>query len=104
MSRVSIFFGFCERWGQNVSQFCTFVDDFQAFSLVRKKRYRKGRPSGDVTVFVKYILIEKGLVKRILNIIEECVVLSLDGNLLGTQKELIICFLYISPEGSTIYD
>ena len=33
---------------------------------------------------------------------EECVVLSLDGNLLGTQKELIICFLYISPEGSTI--
>ena len=35
---------------------------------------------------------------------EECVVLSLDGNLLGTQKELIICFLYISPEGSTIYN
>ena len=42
--------------------------------------------------------------KRILNIIEEWVVLSLDGNLLGTQKELIICFLYISPEGFTIYN
>ena len=50
-----------------------------------------------VTVFVNYNLIEKGLVKRILNNMEECVVLSLDGNLLGTQKEPI-CFLYISPE------
>ena len=38
-------FGFCETWGQNVSQFDTFVDGFQAFSVVRKKRYRKGRPS-----------------------------------------------------------
>ena len=79
------------------------VDGFHAFSVVRKKRYRKSRPSGGVTVFVKYNLIEKGLVKRILNNMEECVVLSLDGNLLGTQKEPIICFLYISPEGSTIY-
>ena len=35
---------------------------------------------------------------------EECVVLSLDENLLGTQKELIIYFRYISPEGSTIYN
>ena len=41
--------------------------------------------------------------KRILNNMEECVVLSLDGNLLGTQKELIICFLHTSPEGSAIY-
>ena len=53
-------FGFCETWGQNVSQFDTFVDGFQPFSVVRKKRYRKGRPSGGVTVFVKYNLIEKG--------------------------------------------
>ena len=29
-------FGFCETWGQNVSQFDTFVDGFQAFTAVRK--------------------------------------------------------------------
>ena len=88
-------FVFCEMWGQNVSQFDTFADGFHAFSVVR---YWKVRPSGWVTVFVKYNLIEKGLVKLILNTcnMEECIVLSLDGNLLGTPKELIICFLYIS--------
>ena len=42
--------------------------------------------------------------KRILHNFEECIVLSLDGQLLGIQKDLIICFLYVSPEGSTIYN
>ena len=36
--------------------------------------------SGAVTVFVKYNLTEKGLVKRKLNNMEQCVVLSLDVN------------------------
>ena len=34
---------------------------------------------------------------------EECVVLSLNGNLLGTQKELIICFFVYISRGVTIY-
>ena len=54
--------------------------------------------------FVNYNLIEKGLVKRICHNFEECIVLSLDGQLLGVQRDLIICFLYISPEGSDIYN
>ena len=72
-------FGFCEAWGQNVNQFDTFVSVFETFSVIRKKRFKKGRPSGGVTVFVNYNLIEKGLVKRILHNFEECIVLSLDG-------------------------
>ena len=42
--------------------------------------------------------------KQILHNFEECIVLSLDGQLLGIQRDLIICFLYVSPEGSTIYN
>ena len=42
--------------------------------------------------------------KRILQNFEECIVLSLNGQLLGLQRDLIICFLYVSPEGSTIYN
>ena len=97
-------FGFCETWGQNANQFDSFVTGFQAYSSIRKKRFRRGRPSGGVSVFVKYNLIEKGFVKRIFNDFDECVVLLLDGKVLGTHREMIVCFLYISPEGSTIYN
>ena len=53
---------------------------------------------------MKYNLIEKGLVKRIFNDFDECVVLLLDGKVQGTHREMIVCFLYISPEGSIIYN
>ena len=52
---------------------------------------------------MKYNLIENGTVKRIFHDLEECVVLYLDGKSLGIQRE-IICFLYISPAGSTVYN
>ena len=47
---------------------------FQAYSSIRKKRFRRDGPSGGVSVFVKYNLVEKGLVKRIFNDFDECVV------------------------------
>ena len=104
MSKVSICLGFVRHGVKNVNQFDTFVSGFETFSVIRKKSFKKGRPSGGVTVFVNYNLVEKGLVKQILHNFEECIVLSLDGQLLGIQRDLIICFLFISPERSTIYN
>ena len=46
-------FGFCETLGQNVNQFDTFMSGLKTFSAARKERFKKGRPSGSVTVFVK---------------------------------------------------
>ena len=54
-----------------------------SFSTIRKKRFKNGRPSGGVTVFVKYNFIENGTVTRIFHDLEECVVLNLDRKSLG---------------------
>ena len=42
--------------------------------------------------------------KRIFRDLEECIVLYLDGKSLGIQREIVICFLYISPERSAVYN
>ena len=96
-------FGFCETWSKCISEFDSFINGYKSFNKVRKKRYRKGRPSGGVTVFVKYNLIEGGLVERVFSELEDCVVLLIKGIYLNYDKDIILCFLYLSPEGSPIY-
>ena len=56
-----------------------------------------------MTVFVKYTLIEGGLVERVFSELEDCIVLLLKSSYLNIDRDIILCFLYISPEGSTIY-
>ena len=97
-------FGLCDTWGKSSDEFDSFLDGYNAFSNVRKKKYRKGRASGGVTVFVKSKLIENGLVQRIFCDLDDCVVLLIKGSQSGTEIEIILCFLYISPEGSPIYN
>ncbi|MEW8544973.1 MAG: reverse transcriptase family protein [Candidatus Thiodiazotropha sp.] len=96
-------FGFCETWGQYVTQFDNFISGFKAFTCIRKKRFKKGRASGGVSVFVRCSLVESGFVKRIFSEFDDCVVLLINGRLFDREIDIILCFLYISPEGSSVY-
>ena len=88
-------FGCCETWGKHVSQFDSFVDGYKVFTTIREKRYRKSRFSGGVTVFVKYALVQTGLVKSLFNHFSDKV-LFLNGRLLQLENDILLCFVYIS--------
>lgn len=97
-------YSFCETWGQNSTMFDNFISGFTAFSKVRKKRTKKGRYSGGVSVFVRCGLVDNGCIKRDFVEFNDCVVLVLNGCLFGLQNDIVMCFPYISPDGSTIYN
>lgn len=77
---------------------------YTAFTNIRKKNVRCGRHSGGVTVFVKSDLVSKGFVKRDFNDFDDCIILILKGSPFNLINDVVLCFPYISPEGSSIYN
>ena len=59
-----VIFGFCETWSKCTSEFDAFINGYKCFNKIRKKRFKKGRNSGGVAVFVKYALIEGGFCRK----------------------------------------
>lgn len=84
--------------------FDNFISGFTAFTKIRSKVTNRGRHSGGVTVFVKSSLVEKGYIIREFIDFNDCVVLLLKSNLFHLYTDIIMCFPYISPEGSSIYN
>ena len=93
-----------ETWGKTESQFDNFIEGYTNFSKTRKRRHNLGRYSGGVTVFVQSKLYEDGIIKRIFSEFEDCVCILLKGVYLGLTNDIVLCFTYLSPEGSPIYD
>lgn len=52
---------------------------------------------------MRYSLVEGGFVKRVVSDFDDCVVLLINGRLFGREIDIVLCFLYILPEGFTIY-
>ncbi|MCG7879744.1 MAG: endonuclease/exonuclease/phosphatase family protein [Candidatus Thiodiazotropha endolucinida] len=95
---------FSETWGKCESQFENFIQGYTNFSKTRKRLKTSGRYSGGITVFVDSRLTENTTIKRIFPEFEDCVCLLMKGDYLGFTNDIILCFAYISPEGSPIYD
>ena len=93
-----------ETWGKTESQFDNFIEGYTNFSKTRKRTHNLGRYSGGVTVFVQSKLCEDGIIKRIFSEFEDCVCILLKGVYLGFTNDIVLCFTYLSPEGSPIYD
>lgn len=93
----------CETWGSDQSDFNDTLHGYDHFDYIRPRSSRARRSSGGVTVFVKDSLINTGVVKRIFETLTDCVVLLLNGELLGNLNDIIMIFAYVSPENSPIY-
>ena len=91
-----------ETWTKSVNEFDNFLSGYTCFNSVRDG-VNKGRFSGGVTVFVRSNLIESKRVHRVFNNLKDCVILRLSNNRLSLSNNILLCFLYISPEGSPIY-
>ncbi|MES9879852.1 MAG: hypothetical protein ABW185_03125, partial [Sedimenticola sp.] len=96
---------FCETWGKTESDFDNFVPGFHNFSTIRPKRSVRGRHSGGVTVLVNSSLVELHLIERIYSCLQNCVILKLDClHFTNISESIILCFVYISPEYSPVYN
>ena len=105
ISYVSKFniFAMCEIWANSESDFTNFMPDYQHFVYARKKSPRAVRNSGGVTVLVKNDLIQNGTIEIIFSHLSDCVVLLMDNSNCSRLEDIILIFVYVSPENSKIY-
>ena len=96
-------FGMCETWGNQSGDFDETLPDYTHFDFIRSKNPSAVRNSGGVTVFVRKYLVSKGFVKRICDDLSDVIVLLVDKSFVCLDQSIIMIFVYISPEGSTIY-
>ena len=94
----------CETWSSTKGEFDNLLQGYTHFDSVRIKRTRRGRNSGGISVFVKNYLLAQESVYRIFEGFENCVILLFDKSIFKTDQDVIMCFVYISPEGSPIYN
>ena len=94
----------CETWGNFVGDFDNFLRSYLSFDCVRKKKTGAGRNIGGICVFVKGWLTRKNVVKRIFPNFNDCVVLLFKGSIFQSMQDIILYFVYVSPQGSRIYD
>ena len=94
--------GLLESWSNFQGEFDFFLQDYTCFDDVRPKRGVL-RNSGGVSLFVKNTLVHKFETKRILSNFRNCVLLYFKTSIFHTHY-IIMCFTYISPEGSVIYN
>ena len=97
-------YSLCETWRHSDGMFDNFVSGFTAFTKIRKKLSNRGRHSGGVTVFVRTSCIDKGYITIEFMDFNDCVVLLLKGTRFSLKTDIIMCFPYISTEGSSIYN
>ena len=95
--------GLEETWADFQGEFDSFLHDYTCFDDVRV-RGRGLRNSGGVNVFVRNSIMRKFEVKRIFSDFKNCVLLFFKTSTFHNMQNLIICFTYISPEGSMIYN
>lgn len=95
--------GLCETWSDFTGEFSTFLDGYTCFDDVREKG-RGWRNSGGVNVFVKNSIVHKFEVARIYSEFRNCVLLYFNASVFHRMQDIILCFTYVSPEGSAIYN
>ena len=94
---------FCESFVRDHSDFRDFLDGYHTFNSVREKLHRRGRYSGGITVFVRDVSIKQGIISRLYDSFENCVVLYVQSGRLSWDRDTVCIFPYLSPEDSPIY-
>ena len=92
-----------ETWQELEAEFVDFINGYETFEAMRKKRRGMSRGSGGVSVFVKDWVLQTGGVVRIFPDFKETVVLLFKANIFNRTSDLIMIFTYIAPENSPIY-
>ena len=91
-----------ETWQTCENDYANFIDGYENFDSMRKKKRSAVRGAGGVAVFVKDWVIQSG-VERIFQNFNECVVLLFKATSFNRSEDLIMMFTYIAPENSPIY-
>lgn len=94
--------GLNETWSDFKGEFDDLLYNYRCFDDVRSN-LRNIRNSGGICVFVKDTLLKALSVRQIFNDFKNCVLLYLHTSHIHAT-DIIMCFTYISPEGSTIYN
>ena len=92
-----------ETWQRNINDFSSFLEGYINFDCLRPSKRTAQRGSGGVTVFVKDLLVNKNIIKRICDEMTECIVLLLNGDFFEVINDIILIFTYVAPERSPIY-
>ena len=98
--------GFVETWAKSKNDFENALPGYTCFSKARRKRSRKGRYSGGITVFIRNDILNG--VETVCDVkLNDSVFIKLSGRYFGMGKDLILGVIYIPPEQSVyhkIYD
>ena len=95
--------GMYETWQRNKNDFNSFLEGYINFDCLRSSRRTSQRGSGGVTVFVKDVLVNNNIIKRVFDDMSECVVLLLNGVFYEGVHDIVFIFTYVAPERSSIY-
>ena len=94
-----------ETWSIEKSEFKNLLHDYLYFDIVRAKINRAFRSSGGISVFIKGDAFREIFRCRIHEEFSESIAFLLKDNIYEIfHRHLIMVFVYISPEGSVIYD
>ena len=83
--------------------FDVFMTDYIHFSSVRKLKKNARRNNGGISVFIRNEIASKFNVQRLYSHYKDCIVLRLNGAIFDDNKDILLYFTYISPEGSPVY-
>ncbi len=91
------------KLGQTINlNLINFLDGYVCFDHVRPKTSNR-RNSGGIAVFIKSELFKVLPIVRIYECFDNCVVLHCKTSIYQGSRDTIMCFTYVSPEGSPIY-
>ena len=93
-----------ETWSDYIGEFNDLLQQYCCFDEVRNKTGSSFRNSGDNCVFVKRKFTDSLVITRLYENVCNYVTLCIDKSFLKDLYDIILVFLYISPEGSSIYN
>ena len=83
--------GFQETWQKRVGEFNDALVDYDNFDCPRKSSIgNKHRGSGGVSVFVKTLVMRSGLLTRIYEDLDDCVVFFIDKNISKLLTDIVL--------------
>jgi exonuclease III len=78
-----------------------FLVDYEYFSVHGKRRHKQGRTPGGIVTFIKRD-IPHGI--KLIKACDYGLFFKLDKDVFGWEQSVILCCVYIPPDGSTFYD
>jgi len=93
-----------ETWSDYIGEFNDLLQQYCCFDEVRNKTGSSFRNSGGNCVFVKRKFTDSLVITRLYENVCNYVTLRIDKSFLKDLYDIILVFVYISPEGSSIYN